>query len=715
MFAETDNPYRLKYLITAITGEGIPCVYLPDVPKDIHIYFQKENKWTRPTPSDTIKKSIREYAKRIQADPNYIHPLQSEINRWADQEWERSENGFWFWNNNVPTYITGFYYWYLTAWNTTFGYPIYRETDKELAYLLKFCEEDHNSYGLLLNTIRRYGKSSMMGGWAIYRTTRSRNHYTGCQGENDHKAGLFYTQMIKTPFKKLPFYFLPKYDTTSALTSDIKFESPAIRSKSAVIGDYDDEAEDLESKLDYRASGVSEYDGSLLNSYLMEEAGKILNCNVNDRWAIVKPCLRRGKELRGKAFMGTTVEFMDTSGKGGKAYKKLFYESDFNQKQPDGRTKSGLYVCFLPGDCAHESFLDQWGHPKRKEAKEWILLERESYRDNPKELSGVIRRYPLYLKEIFYINTDRCEFNATILQDRKSELEQMSEPILIKGEFYWVDNKRFGEVKFRSNQHVGWVWVHSLISDPKDTNLVNRKLSSDRPMFAPLNDMKYISGVDPVDHGVVVEGKGGDEEYISTRRSKPVLFIKRKYDTSIDGVMGDTDMLVQRAKEKFPYKTNRYIAMMDTRPNDPLVFYERALMMCWYFGCSLHAESQKPGIMNYFHEHGCGDFIMQKYISESGYRKNQYMDGTPASGQIIQEYTGALATYVEYFGHTIPFIDLVEDLLTFNPKKTTEFDYSVAAGFTELGGKIQPKTYTLPVVDIHDFMPGFDEYGNVVA
>lgn len=712
MFSSTKNEYRLRYVVTNITGQGIPCVYLPEVPADNKILFFDEQKWTRPTPSDFLKKAIREYARRVQVDPNYIHPLQSEINRWADQEWERSENGVWFWNNGNPTFITGFYYWYLTAWQTTFGFPTYRETDKELTYLLKYCEEDPDCYGLLLNTIRRYGKSSLMGGWATYRTTRNRNHYCGMQGENDKKIGQFYTQMIRSPFKKLPYYYTPAYDTTSALTSDIKFEQPAARSKNMIIGDYDDSL-DLESIIDYRPSGVGEYDGAMLNSYLMEEAGKILNCNVNDRWAIVKPCLRKGKELRGKVFFGTTVEFMDSSSKGGKAYKKLFYESDYDQKQPDGRTKSGLYVCFLPGDCAHESYLDKWGHPIREEAKKWILLERESYKDNPKELSGLIRRFPLYVKEIFYINTDRCEFNAIILQDRKSELESMSEPILTKGEFYWLDNKRFTEVRFRHNPYTGWCWVHSLINDTKDTNLIVRNLSSNRPTFGPTNDVKFISGVDPVDHGVVIEGKGGDEEFVSTRRSRPVLFVKRKYDSSIDGILTQ-EQLEKNAKEKFQYKTNRYIAMMDVRPNDPNVFYERALMMMWYFGCSLHPESQKPGIINYFYEQGCGDFILNKYVAESGYKRNTTMDGTPASGPIIQEYTGALATYIEYFGHTIPFLDLVVDLLEFNPKKTTEYDYSVAAGFTELGQKVQPKVYTLPLLDIHDFMPGFDRDGNVV-
>lgn len=711
MFKETSNPYRFQYLVTGISGTGIEQVYLPDVPKDTEILYSIQQKWVRPEPEIHISKALKEYAKKVQVDKNYIHPLQSEINRWADQEWKRSEEGVWFWNNGTPTFLTPFYIWYLSSWLMYFGYAEYRETDKEITYLLQFCEEDPECYGLLLNTIRRYGKSSLMGAWAVYRTIKNFNHYTGMQGEKDEKIEKFYRQMIKNPFKKLPFYHLPTYNTNSTLASDIRFEEPSKRGKDVIIGDYEED-EELGSVIEYRPSGAGEYDQAVLHTFLCEEPGKTLQCNINDRWKTVKPCLSRGKFIRGKAFMGTTVEFMDVSSKGGRAYKKLFYESDYNQKQANKRTKSGLYAAFLPGDCAYEGFFDEWGHPMRADAKKSLLIDRDSCKDNPKDHSDLIRKYPIYIKEIFHVNVDRCEFNAAVLQDRKSELEAMSESILVKGEFYWVDNKRFGTVRFRANQYTGWSWVHSLINDPKETSLVQRKLGRERPYFAPLNDSKFVSGVDPVDHGVVVEGKGGDEEYVSTRRSKPVLFVKRKYDSSIDGILSQ-DIALSNAKEKFQYKTNRYVAMMDVRPGDPNVFFERALMMMWYFGCSLHAESQKPGIMNYFIEHGCGDFILQKYVGAGG-KATAGTDGTPASGMTISEYTDALATYIEYFGHTIPFIELVEDLLVFNPKKTTEFDYSVAAGFTELADKIKPKTYSLPTIDIHDFMPGYDSYGNVV-
>jgi hypothetical protein len=711
VFKKTGNPYKFQYLQTGISGPGITEVYLPDKPKDSEILFKKEQKWTRVQPSEILRLAIRDYTDSVQEDPNYIHPMQLQINQWADQEWERSEKGVWFWNNGEATYITGFYYWYLTAWRTYFGYPTYRETDKEITYLLKFCEEDTDCYGLMLNTIRRYGKSSLMGGWLNYRTTRDGNHYSGMQGETDKKIGKFYRQMIRGPFRKLPLYYTPRYDTSSKLEQDIKFEATTETGKNKKIGAFDD-FDSLESYIEFRSSGAGEYDQAVLHSYLMEEVGKTIQCDVNDRWGTVKPCLKKGRMIRGKAFMGTTVEFMDSSGKGGRAYKKLFYESDFDNKQADGRTSSGLYVCFLPGDCAYEGFFDEWGHPMRERAKQSILLERESKRKNPSDYSKLVRQYPLSIKEIFYVNIDRCEFNAMILQDRKYELESMFEPILVRGEFAWKDNIRFSEVIFRHNDVTGWAQVHSLISEPSERNLVERLYTGQKPMFSPRNDLKFGGGVDPIDHGIVIEGKGGEEEFVSTRRSRPVFFIKRKYDSSIDGELTQ-QILEQRAEERFPYKTNRYVAMMDVRPGDPNVFYERVLMMCWYYGCSFHPESQKPGVINHCYNNGCEDFVLTKYVPEGAMRRGT-TDGTPASAMTIQEYTGAIATYVEYFGHTIPYTQLIDDLLQFNPKKTTEYDYSVAMGFTELGERIRPKTVSLPMMDIHDIMPGFDEYGNVV-
>src|SRR5690606_11383424 len=141
---------------------------------------------------------------------------------------------------------------------------------------------------------------------------------------------------------------------------------------------FSSDDEHLGSQMDYRTSGESEYDQAVLHSYVGEELGKTLTCNVSERWKFVKPCLKRGVYIRGKCMSGTTVEFMDAGDKGGNAYKKLAYESDYNQRGPDGKTTSGLYFTFLPGDCALEGFFDDHGRPKREEARRAILAERES-------------------------------------------------------------------------------------------------------------------------------------------------------------------------------------------------------------------------------------------------------------------------------------------------------------------------------------------------
>ena len=77
----------------------------------------------------------------------------------------------------------------------------------------------------------------------------------------------------------------------------------------------------------------------------------------------------------------------------------------------------------------------------------------------------------------------------------------------------------------------------------------------------------------------------------------------------IDGVWTPDE-----AGKKYLYQSNQYFLCMDTRPGDPNVLYERTLMICWWLGCSLHVESQKPGVIRYFQSNNCHDFLLNKYV-----------------------------------------------------------------------------------------------------
>lgn len=744
MYTKTSNPYNLKYLITGISGEGIKEVYLPEPPPDSEIHFKEEDKFVRPEPPKHIRKAIKVlYAKMNKYssyyDPDYISPYAYEIKKWEDQQWDRFDKGFWFWNHGVKTYLTPFYYWYLTEWIPYFGRPDYRETDKEITYWLLYIEEDPFCYGGMLNTIRRYGKSAIMAAWMMWRTTRNFGHYSGMQGESDDKIEAFWKTHVLKPFRKLNGYVTPVYDTTSKQTADISFERPIARGKEGRVDpdiededfiDSEEETEDLESYIDWRDSAEGAYDQAVLHTYLSEEPGKKLRNSINDTWIKVKPCLRRGKFIRGKALFATTVEHMNVLDRGGKAYQKIFYESDFDKRNELGQTDSGLYVAFLPGDCAYEGFFDDYGHPLRDAARRSLLIERESKRKTPKDHAAIIRQYPLKVSEIFWVSAEGCVFNSTILQNRKTFLDSNTTPLWSKFNVKWKDNKRFTSLVFSHDEN-GWYKGSWMFPGEAWLTMANQVKENADGTYSPLNEHIFTAGLDPVDHRVVIEGTTGvgEDQVTTTRRSKPVLRVKRRYDPFIDviteeesklgfGEVGapgfiSQELLEHRRDTEYPYKTGITIGMIDARHTDPNVNFERVLMICWLFGMSVMVESSKPGQINYFSINKCLDFSKQKYVAEAQNKKGYQGEGTPANDGTINEYTDCVAYWIEYWGHTEVFSEFNDDHLQFKPHKTKEHDYTVSFGWSELGEKVRPKHVPRPPLDIKDIMRTYRN-GNVV-
>jgi len=722
MFTPTDNPYRFKYLVTGITGPGIPCVYLPPEPEDKDVLFKKENKFTRPTPPDYLQQWMDEFEaekERIAKEqekfpdkdiPDYIHPHQDELNRWENREFERVENGIWFWNNGVKTYITGKHYKYLTQWELLFGYPDYWDSDREVFYWIAFWEEDPQSYGGLYNTGRRTGKSTKMGFWIMDRTSTNFKHVAGMQGQDNTKIKDFYEQMVIEPFYKLPYYSKPTYDTNTLQKKGIIFNEPPKRNRKAIKSK---KKLTLESRMDYRTSEADKYDQAKLHSSVIEEPGKTLACDIGTRWDFMKPCHELGIKIIGKSFWGTTVEFMDTSGKGGKAYQKICFRSDFDIRNDVGQTISGLYAALMPADCVLQGCIDEFGIPDRKEALRNIHAKRNAVKNNPKDYSTLIRKFPLNWNEVFYVNADKCEFNVTILQDRKAEL-QMNPPPIRRMNLSWQDNKPLTKVIMHDDPANGWfktVWI------PKDKelellNAVGMRMEMGKQKYFPKNSKIFSAGTDPIDYGVKVDNMSSDEA-ADTRRSRPVLSIKRRYDMTIDGML-DQNIMEQRAREKYQYMTNRRIIVMDHRPNEPNLYFERALMMCWLLGTPLMCESQKPGIINYFRDRGCEDFILNKYVPSGQAKMSDFVDGTAASTMMNQELTGLLATHIEYFGHMEPFIEFVEDFLLFDPTDTKKFDYAMCAGWTEVAEKVKPKIQEAPQHKITDYFRRYRRDGSVI-
>jgi hypothetical protein len=680
LLKETDNFYAFKYLQTSITGDGIKGVYLPKVPDSDKI-LDFGGKWQKqPMPdewdewkdkeifenakikkyNDLQKKKKEEGLEYKPQLPPYSHP---KVDEFVDREWDRRVNGVWVYikqgGKKTPLYLTGLHYFILQWWDCGFQVD-FRDTDKEIYYWIQYWEEDDCSLGGILGTMRQYGKSVMLGAWGLERTSRMVGAHFGLQGETETKIEGFYNKHILYGFDRLPDFFVPQYDKSGKQTKGIDFVASKKRNNRLTKEELQSA---LNAKIDFGGSNINFYNSATLTAYGVEEPGKVVEVEVYERCKKVKPALRRRK---GKMFAPSTSDEISEKAK---SFKQMVLDSDYGARKPNGETKSGFYFAFLPSH--HAYAYDEYGMPKSEESLKALLADRESYADSPSDYTTVCRQYPLTINEYFYLPADKCQFNVRILQESLQRIYE-NPNLTATIDFIWEGGEEDGNVAF-SHEPVGKFTVPWL-PDHKGTNLVfDHGAQAGDYRWEPMNDRAFCIGVDPIDYGTTSGG----------RMSRPVAYVKRKYDPIVDGETSPKEKH-QRMLDKFEYQTGVPVCRFDYRPHDPILFYEAVIKMCRFYGCKAHIEATRgQAMIQHFKKRGYAQFVMKRPgITRTSSRYNQETDGTAASQGHTQTYTSMIAHDVQYYGHRYFCKDLVEDLLKFDPKNTLEHDYAVAWGYT---------------------------------
>ena len=121
--------------------------------------------------------------------------------------------------------------------------------------------------------------------------------------------------------------------------------------------------------------------------------------------------------------------------------------------------------------------------------------------------------------------------------------------------------------------------------------------------------------------------------------------------------------------------------------------YEDVLKTCWYFGCQVLYESQKPGVGKHFIDNNCEKFL----VKIPGYKDY----GIPSTTENKEALLYATEEYIENYIEKVPFLSLIDDWIKFDVLKTQKFDLSMAAGWTLIAdihkvsrdeGKLRPIT-----------------------
>ena len=295
---------------------------------------------------------------------------------WVDyieNEFERRENGFWFKNNGVPTYITGSHYMYLQWTKIDVGLPEFRESNRIFYIFWEACKADNRSYGMCYLKNRRSGFSFMSSSETVNQATISFDSRYGILSKSGADAKKMFTDKVVPISTNYPFFFKPIQDGMDKPKTELAYRVPAskLTRKSIQETEQQEELAGLDTTIDWKNTGDNSYDGEKLRLLVHDESGKWERPdNILNSWRVTKTCLRLGRRVIGKCMMGSTSNSLE---KGGSNFKRLYMDSDVTQRNANGQTKSGMYSLFIPMEWNFEGFMDQYGQPVFRKPNKPVL------------------------------------------------------------------------------------------------------------------------------------------------------------------------------------------------------------------------------------------------------------------------------------------------------------------------------------------------------
>lgn len=222
---------------------------------------RSEQLWEIPKPPFNYSKEAAIEKRRQRTEPLYVDV---KLEEWRISEWDRRINGFWFYNNGVPTYITGLNYFYLTQWTIDGSPPDYRWTDRRWFLLWRYCEEDPLSLGMIESAARRTGKTEKSMCMLTDYGTRKKFVNLGIQSKTDEDAAFVMEKLIRSYVNIAPFY-KPILNTQGKKvpTNALNFVAKDMNEDGTHDG--------LNTSITFRSSKMDAYDGYKMGRYVRDE------------------------------------------------------------------------------------------------------------------------------------------------------------------------------------------------------------------------------------------------------------------------------------------------------------------------------------------------------------------------------------------------------------------------------------------------------------
>ena len=644
-------------------------IALPAIPDNVYAASDKEEdqRWVKSEyPKQLAKiKSVFDWER-------YPANFKEEWYDYIDEEFKRREEGYWFYNRGVATYITGSHYMFLQWSKIDVGAADYRESNRLFFIFWEACKADQRCYGMCYLKNRRSGFSFMASSELVHQATISSDSRFGILSKSGADAKKMFTDKVVPISVNYPFFFKPIQDGMDRPKTELAYRVPASKLTRRKLdqGEAPEELDGLDTTIDWKNTGDNSYDGEKLKLLAHDESGKWERPdNILNNWRVTKTTLRLGSKIVGKCMMGSTSNALD---KGGDNFKKLYYASDVTQRNRNGQTSSGLYSLFIPMEWNYEGFIDSYGVPVFETPKDAIkdaqgdlittgVIEHwdnevDGLKNDQDSLNEYYRQFPRTEKHAFRDEAKLSLFNLTKIYEQIDHNEDMKNKAMVtQGNFQWAGGIKDTTVNFVPDNNGRF-----LVSWIPPANLQNRVIIKNGVKF-PGNDHVGAFGCDSYDISGTVDNRGSK---------------------------GSLHGLTKFSMEQAPF--NMFFLEYISRPPTAEIFFEDVLMALHFYGMPILAENNKPRLLYYLKRRGYRKFSMNR--PDKIYNKlsvaEREIGGIPNSSEDIkQAHAAAIESYIEnYVGlkengyGDMYFQRTLEDWAKFNINNRTKFDATISSG-----------------------------------
>ena len=668
------------------------------LPLEENVFSFDNNRWSRKDLPKQLSK-----IKTIFDWEQYPVDFKEEWYDYIDEEFERREKGFWFYNKGNPTYLTGSHYMYLQWSKIDVGKPDFRESNRLFYIFWEACKADNRCFGMCYLKNRRSGFSFMASGEVVNLATISSDSRYGLLSKSGPDAKSMFTDKVVPISVNYPFFFKPIQDGMDRPKTELAYRVPASKftRRKILANEPQEDLQGLDTTIDWKNTGDNSYDGEKLKLLVHDESGKWERPNnILNNWRVTKTTLRLGSRVVGKCMMGSTCNALD---KGGDNFKKLYYDSDVTKRNANGQTRSGLYSLFIPMEWNYEGYIDSYGLPvfetPTEETKgphgetieigviDYWQNEVDGLKDDQDGLNEFYRQFPRTEEHAFRDEAKESLFNLTKIYEQidfNGDLKHSS--LITQGNFQWHDGVKDTKVIFMPNKNGRFfiTWI------PPE-NLQNRVILKNGIKY-PGNEDLGAFGCDPYDISGTVDKRGSN---------------------------GSLHGLTTFSMLDIP--PNHFFLEYIARPQTAEIFFEDVLMACVFYGMPLLAENNKPRLLYHFKRRGYRGYSMNR--PDKVYNKlsvsEKEIGGIPNSSEDIkQAHAAAIESYIENFvGYNndkygdVYFQRTLNDWAKFNINNRTKHDASISSGLALMACN-KHRYKPVPKLIVKNYDLGIKRYDN---